>query len=239
MLSPEFADAGFFNEMAKVAINPTAFVTAQVVKKITGNTSVANYSGFIAAPIGIPSSGTAPAALQSIITSQTTQFIQSAVRAGPESLINIPNPWFFQTVMAIKTLKTRGLLKSDAECRTMATTIADGVAAGTAVAESPALGSAMRIGTQQFVRAACDTSFEQRRSYSLPAVMALMDQGIAASASVLSSTDLDDYAPIDPNDVAITNIPQVVQQARRGRFVAALQAAGLKPPVGACQTTWK
>jgi hypothetical protein len=216
--------------------NPVSFATSKFVGQLTHNPKLGDYAGYLVSPTPIPSGGanSPQVVVAKAIADQSRTYIQAGIKAGPTALLNLPNPWFFQTVMTIRTLRANGFLKSDEACRDLASQISNGVAAGTGALGNAELAPALSWGTNEFLSAACDTAYQRAGSYVPADIARKISDGLKVSQGLLDTVDLSKYAPIDPSELPKVPLSEIEEADHIKDLVEALPILGVKAPAGVC-----
>jgi hypothetical protein len=230
-LYPEMAAADFWRKAVAVAAAPGAALQATVAKaavqKITGNNHLANAVGSVINPSSIVVNHAVPVA--HAIEINLAQYVTAAVNShDPIALLNLPNAWFIQSVLAIKGMEAVGIIRSHEDCLKAARLIGKGVATG-AAAE---LGS-MDVGeftgrlTTEFEEAACNVADRQRLS---PAQFRQRITNVISTALHAANSDVAGLGDIYntgffdlpmPNTLAqVASVEKFLDEVQTGRFPA-------------------
>lgn len=209
-----------------------ADVAKRTAQAVTGNPAIGNFAALVASPTGVAIQQGAPVA--EVVARGTAQYVQAAIAThDPLAIANIPNPWFIQSVLAIKGMQQAGILRTHDDCLRASQLVGQGalVGAGAIVGDRTAAELIGKL-TRGFEDSACRVADRRTLSWSEFRTEIL---GLASATQQLVSGDLSG-APSGKYDTSIGALPFVPagnQDIAVERFVNGL-AAGHQFPMGSC-----
>jgi hypothetical protein len=157
-------------------------------------------------------------------------YLEAAVRAGPVATINLTNPWFLQSVVAIKAMRATGIIKDAEDCHKQAERLSAAVGG-----VAPDGGAAVQRLTNRIADAACNVALNAGPGFAQAAAQEVKSLAPQVQLEVAQNNVPQNFDLSAPFDAPYFN-PNA--QQHYAMMAAALQNAitsgTMSPPTALC-----